>query len=172
MSRLPQIRVPSPRAVWVGMLFAMLLPFTACERNVKPGQIGGTAPDFTVADTDHTVKLSSFRGKIVVLNFWASWCIPCVEEMPSLQTLQEKLPNVQVLAVSTDEDGAAYKRFLDEHRILFLTVRDAQQKSNALYGSLRFPETYIIDRKGVIRRKLIGAQDWASPEMITYLSKL
>jgi thiol-disulfide isomerase/thioredoxin len=107
-----------------------------------------------------------------VLNFWASWCAPCLEELPTLEALQQQLPAVQILAISTDDDPAAYQRFLVDHGVTLLTVRDAAQHSNSLYGTFRYPETYVIDKSGIIRRKFIGPQDWTSPEIVNYLKKL
>jgi len=120
------------------------------------------------------VTLSQLRGQVVVLNFWATWCPPCVEETPSLLQMQQRLKDkgVTVLAVSVDADESAYRRFLKDHNVNLLTVRDVDQKSNNLYGTIRFPETYIIDRKGVVRRKFIGAVDWNSPEITDFLTKL
>jgi thiol-disulfide isomerase/thioredoxin len=127
-----------------------------------------------VQDSDRRVALNQFRGKIVVLNFWATWCMPCIEEMPSLVQLQQRLKDrgVTVVAVSVDRDAAAYQRFLHDHRISLLTVRDEEQRSNNLYGTFKFPETYIIDRNGVMRRKFIGAVDWSQPEISEFLTKL
>ena len=132
------------------------------------------APDFTVQDVDRKVTLSQLRGKVVVLKFWASWCPPCVEEMPSLVQMQQRMKDkgVEVLAISVDADGNAYHKFLKDHGVDLLTVRDADQKSNDLYGTFKFPETYIIDRQGVLRRKFIGAVDWNTPEVVDFLSKL
>jgi peroxiredoxin len=79
---------------------------------------------------------------------------------------------VQVLAISTDDDPAAYQRFLVDHGVTLLTVRDAAQRSNSLYGTFRYPETYVIDKSGIIRRKFIGPQDWTSSEIVNYLKKL
>jgi cytochrome c biogenesis protein CcmG/thiol:disulfide interchange protein DsbE len=79
---------------------------------------------------------------------------------------------ILVLAVSVDADESAYRKFLVDHKVDLLAVRDPDQKSNALYGSFKFPETYIIDRQGVVRRKFIGAVDWTSPEVVGYLSQL
>lgn len=125
-------------------------------------------------DADRKVSLGDFRGKILVLNFWATWCPPCVEEMPSLVQLQHRMAdrNVQVLGISVDADADAYHHFLSDHKIDFLTVRDPDQKSNNLYGTFKFPETYIIDRNGILRRKFIGPVDWAQPEIIDFLNKL
>jgi peroxiredoxin len=132
------------------------------------------APDFTVQDADHTVTLSQLKGQIVVLNFWATWCPPCIEEMPSLVQMQQRMKakGVTVLAVSVDADGSAYRQFLKDHNVNLLSVRDPDQKSNGLNGTTKFPETYIIDRSGVIRRKFIGAVDWTEPDVIEYLGKL
>jgi cytochrome c biogenesis protein CcmG, thiol:disulfide interchange protein DsbE len=132
------------------------------------------APDFTVRDSDRTVTLSHLKGQVVVLNFWATWCPPCIEEMPSLVQMQQfmKAKGVTVLAVSVDADENQYRRFLRDHNVSLLTVRDADQKSNELYGTFKFPETYIIDRNGVVRRKFIGAVDWTEPEVIDFLGKL
>ena len=82
------------------------------------------------------------------------------------------LKGVEVLAISVDADQSAYQDFLKEHKVDLLTVRDADQKSNNLYATFKFPETYIIDRDGVLRRKFIGAIDWGTPEIQDYLSKL
>ncbi|MGA7364486.1 MAG: TlpA disulfide reductase family protein [Candidatus Sulfotelmatobacter sp.] len=132
------------------------------------------APDFTVRDSERTVRLSQFKGQVVVLNFWATWCPPCIEEMPSLVQMQERMKSkgVTVLAVSVDVDESNYRRFLRDHNVNLLTVRDADQKSNELYGTFKFPETYVIDRKGIVRRKFIGAVDWTDPEVIDFLGKL
>ncbi len=136
--------------------------------------IGNAAPDFTVTDSERTVALKDLRGKVVVLNFWATWCPPCVEEMPSLVRMQRELKDkgVTVLAVSVDDDARQYHQFLDKNKVDLLTVRDPRQQSNELYGTFKFPETYIIDRQGVLRRKFIGAVDWTKPDVVEYLSKL
>ena len=145
-----------------------------CYGGSRPPRIGTAAPNFTVQDSDRKVTLSDLQGKVVVLNFWATWCPPCVEEMPSLIQMSQKVKDkgVVVLGVSVDVDGDAYHKFLTDHKVDFLTVRDADQKSNNLYGTFKFPETYIIDRGGVVRRKFIGPTDWTSPEIIDFLAKL
>jgi len=118
--------------------------------------------------------LHDLKGKVVVLNFWATWCPPCVEEMPSLVQMQSRLHDngVTVLAVSVDVDENAYKKFLKDHDVDLLSVRDPNQKANSVYGTFKFPETYIIDRQGVVRRKFIGAVNWTQPEIVSYLSKM
>ena len=113
------------------------------------------------------------HGKIIVLNFWTSWCEPCIEEMPSLVQMQKRMaPKVAVLAVSTDHDDRAYHDFLVRYQIDLLTVRDAAERSSHLYGTTGQPETFIIDPDGTIRRKFVGPIDWNSPEIIEYFNKL
>ncbi len=90
--------------------------------------------------------------------------------MQMQQRMQAK--GVTVLAVSVDADEGSYRRFLKDHNVSLLTVRDADQKSNNLYGTFKFPETYIIDRNGIVRRKFIGPVDWNQPDILDYLSKL
>jgi cytochrome c biogenesis protein CcmG/thiol:disulfide interchange protein DsbE len=157
------------------LVAATLLTFAlaACDRGSRPEQVGKPAPDFTVSDSDRTVSLHDYRGKVVVLNFWATWCAPCIEEMPSLMKMQSDLNDkVTVLAVSTDKDESAYRQFLSDRHIHLLTVRDAAQKSNIAYGTTKFPETYIIDKHGAIQRKFIGAVKWTTPDIEKYLSQL
>ena len=143
-----------------------------CDRGSHPEQLGTRAPMFALNDGEHSVDLNKLRGHVVVLNFWASWCPPCLEELPSLEELQRDLPQVQIVAVSIDEDPAAYERFLKKYSVSLLTVRDGDQRSNGMYGTFRPPETYVIDKNGVIRRKFIGPQEWTSPEIVSYLKKL
>jgi len=158
-------------SVLTGLLTVLL---AGCYSGSRPPHIGSNAPDFTVQDSDRKITLSELRGKVVVLNFWATWCAPCVEELPSLVNLQQKMRNkgITVLAVSVDQDESLYRRFVQDHNVNLLTVRDANQKSNNLYGTVKFPETYIIDRNGLMRRKFIGPVDWATPEVVDFLSKL
>lgn len=153
---------------------ALLLSLVGCYSGSRPPRIGTPAPDFTVQDGQTKVTLSQFRGQVVVLNFWATWCPPCVEEMPSLVEMQRRMKakGITVLAVSVDVDESAYHQFVKDHNVNLLTVRDADQKSNSLYGTFKFPETYVIDRNGIMRRKFIGAVDWNDPEVTEFLSKL
>jgi len=146
------------------------MALSGCYSGTHPARIGSNAPDFTVQN----VSPSQFRGQIVVLNFWATWCPPCVEEMPSLVEMQRRMKakGVTVLAVSIDVDDGAYQRFVRDHAPGLLTVRDPEQKSANLYGTHGWPETYIIDRGGVIRRKFIGPVDWTAPDIADFLQKL
>jgi cytochrome c biogenesis protein CcmG, thiol:disulfide interchange protein DsbE len=145
-----------------------------CYRGSRPPRIGTAAPDFTVQDADHKVVLSELHGKVVVLNFWATWCGPCVEEMPSLAQLQQRFRDkgLTIVGISIDVDSNAYHKFLKDYKVDFLTVRDPDQKTANLYGTFKWPETYIIDRNGIVRRKFIGAVEWSQPEIVDFLSKL
>ncbi len=140
-----------------------------CNRGAHPAQTGQVAPDFTLSDGTTTVHLANYRGQVVLLNFWATWCMPCVEEMPSLLALHHEEPNLAIVAVSIDDDPEAYQRFLVRHHVDFTTVRDPSQSAAKLFRTDMWPETYLIDRNGIIRRKFVGAQEWTSPEIVNYL---
>ena len=108
------------------MLLCLYATGTGCNRGAKPNLVGSTAPDFTIQDAQRTISLHDLRGKVVVLNFWATWCPPCIEEMPSLVQMQRQLGDkVTVFAVSTDsdEDAEKYQRFLRERNVQLLTAR-------------------------------------------------
>ena len=147
---------------------------SGCYSGSRPPHVGSPAKEFTVADSDHSVSLNQYRGQVVLVNFWATWCPPCVEELPSLMTLQERMKGrgVVVVGVSIDVDGDAYHRFLKLHNINFVTVRDPEQKVASMYGTSGWPETYIIDRQGVLRRKFVGPVDWNAPDVIAFLSRM
>jgi cytochrome c biogenesis protein CcmG, thiol:disulfide interchange protein DsbE len=143
-----------------------------CDRGEHPGNIGKVAPQFVMTDGTRTVDLSKLRGRVVVLNLWATWCGPCVEELPSLLELQKAMPDLVVVAVSMDQDPDVYRKFLADHHVDVLTVRDEEAKVNALYGTVQVPETYVIDKQGILRRKFIGAQVWTSSEIKGYLQRM
>lgn len=143
-----------------------------CDRGDHPEQLGRPAPLFALNDGQHSVDLRSLRGQVVVLNFWATWCAPCIAEMPSLEALQQQLPEVKVVGVAFDEDAATYREYLQRRPVPFLTVLDESGSAHTSFGTFRPPETYVIDKAGVIRRKFIGAQDWTSPEIVNSLKKL
>ena len=150
------------------LILALLLPLallSACNRGAHPAQTGKPAPDFTVSDGTTTVHLASYRGRVVLVNFWASWCEPCVEELPSLLQLHHEQPDLAILAVSIDDDPAAYSSFHRSQHMDLITVRDPAQSAAKLFHTDMWPETYVIDRKGIIRRKFVGPQEWTSPEI-------
>ena len=168
--------------LFILLLAGATIASSGCYHGSRPSDIGKQAPNFTVKDADHAVSLDQYRGKIVVLNFWASWCAPCVEELPSLEQIQAdfKDKGVVVVGVSVDDSADDYHKFLKDHNVNFVTVRDPGTQSTrgvdapvaTLYGTYKFPETYIIDRNGVIRRKIIGATNWNQQDMVEYLSRL
>jgi thiol-disulfide isomerase/thioredoxin len=149
-----------------------VLLVAGCDRGDHPGNIGKAAPQFVMSDGTRTVDLSKLRGRVVLLNLWATYCAPCIEELPSLLALQKKMPDVAVVAVSMDQDPDVYRKFLVDHHVDVLTVRDEEMKVNALYGTVQIPETYVIDRQGILRRKFVGSQDWTKPEIMEFLRKM
>ncbi|MEO6815521.1 MAG: TlpA disulfide reductase family protein [Edaphobacter sp.] len=159
------------RKVWAGVVLGMLL-VAGCDRGSHPHQLGTPAPEFKVSDGVQTINLSKYRGHTVILNLWATWCPPCLDELPTLIQLQQKMPNVVVIAISEDQDDAVYRNFLVQHHINFLTVRDPSMRINKLYGTVQIPESYVIDKNGMIRRKFVSEQDWTSPEILGYLKNL
>jgi peroxiredoxin len=160
-----------PRSsVWLLLLPLFLL--AACDRTPRPPLVDRPAPEFSVQDSGRTVALKDLRGKVVVVNFWATWCPPCVEEIPSLVAMQAQMKDkVTVFAVSMDEDEEAYRQFLVEHKVDLLTLRDPSRKSALLYGTVKYPESYIIDPNGVVRRKYVGPVDWTQPAVLEYLAR-
>jgi cytochrome c biogenesis protein CcmG, thiol:disulfide interchange protein DsbE len=160
------------RSLSLSILILCAFIATACDRGDHPARIGYAAPSFTVADGANTVSLDNLRGHVVILNFWATWCIPCIQEVPSLVELHRRMPQLDIVAISQDEDAGPYARFLADNHVNFITVRDPSARTPKLYGTVKIPETYVIDAKGVLRRKFVSAQNWTNPEIMDYLGKL
>ncbi len=136
---------------------------------------GDRAPNFSVTtDAGRKISRSDFGGKILVLNFWATWCPPCVDEIPSLEEFHRQLAGsgVVVLAVSVDQNGDQYSRFLQRAGITFQTARDPDAVVSSRYGTFKYPESYVIDQKGKVVQKIIGATNWTDPRMINYIRSL
>lgn len=131
--------------------------------------VGDSAPDFAIkADDGRTITAANFGGRLLVLNFWATWCQPCVEEVPSLDQFAKEMAGsgVVVLGVSMDTNAQKYRDFLARTHVSFLTARDPDAKISADYGTFKYPESYIIDAKGKVVQKIIGATDWTDGSMV------
>jgi cytochrome c biogenesis protein CcmG/thiol:disulfide interchange protein DsbE len=131
--------------------------------------VGDSAPDFTItSDNGRTITAANFGGKLLVLNFWATWCQPCVEEVPSLDQFAREMAGsgVVVLGVSMDTNPKIYKDFLSRSQISFLTARDPAAKISADYGTFKYPESYIIDARGKVVQKIVGATNWTDGNMV------
>ena len=131
-------------------------------------RVGDEAPNFRLRDLDgNLTSLSQFRGKVVLLNFWATWCGPCRVEMPAMEQLYRAFPRreFQILAVSTDVQGAAVTRpFQQKTGLTFPILHDTDMQIGLTYGARSLPMTLMVDRQGVVRQKIFGARDWDSPE--------
>jgi thiol-disulfide isomerase/thioredoxin len=163
-------------AAAAGIILVFALP---SYRQGEASIAGTTARDFPLELAGKPTHLSNLRGKVVILNFWASWCPPCVEEAPSLNRLQKYVGsrNGVIVGVAADEDPAAFQKFLRDQGVVFPTYRDPASKDQrspiaVSYGTVMIPETYVIDRHGKITRKFIGFQQWDSPDMLAYFDTL
>jgi peroxiredoxin len=134
------------------------------------------APDFALPDLDGNVRhLSAFRGKVVLLNFWATWCPPCRTEMPSMETLYQayKDQGFELLAVSSDVQGAAIVRpFMQKYRLSFPSLLDTARRVNGMYGVRSIPTSYLLDRQGRVVSREVGARNWANVEARALIASL
>ncbi len=138
-------------------------------------EVGQAAPDFTVpAFPTGQVRLRDRRGRVVLVNFWATWCPPCVDESPSLQKFAEQMRNqgVEVIGISVDQDPATLQKFIDRLHLTFTIGRDPHQELAQRYGTFKYPETYIVDRDGGVAEKIIGPIDWQDPRVIAFVRGL
>ena len=137
---------------------------------------GVPAPSFTLPGLDgKMVSLADYKGKVVLLNIWATWCPPCVEEMPSMEKLHQELKGetLEILAVSIDVSGAnTVIPFMKKHKLSFPALTDTNGAIKNLYKTTGVPESFIIDKDGVIVEKIIGPRDWATPGAISYFRSL
>lgn len=138
--------------------------------------VGLQAPEFSLPGLDgRMISLSDYRGKVVVVNVWATWCPPCVDEMPSLEKLyqQFKAENFTILAVSIDTAGAAaVAPFMKKHGLTFPVLLDTKLSIRTTYRTTGVPETFIVNQQGILVKKVIGPQDWAAPEVLRYIRQL
>ncbi|MGA8530360.1 MAG: TlpA disulfide reductase family protein [Acidobacteriaceae bacterium] len=174
-TRPSRYRLSAVRCLLLCGLWPLACGLVSCNNTSRPAQVGEHAPKIAIHEGAQTVTLRQYekQGKVVVLNFWASWCAPCLEEFPSLIQLQKDMPNIAVVAVAFDTDEPAYREYLmDNHIDGITTIVDLDNQSSNAFDTTRPPETYIIDTHGIIRRKFIGPQNWTNPEILNYLKNL
>ena len=162
-------------------LFSASLALAGSDRPIPlaPGGavVGAVAPDITVYDLKgNSISLSSLRGKVVFLNFWATWCPPCRAELPSIDRLYEVFggnPDFVLLAVNGEPEGRdTVPRFLKEDPHPFPIYLDPDGSAQQRYGVTGYPETYLIGRDGVIVGKEIGSNDWSSVSVLKLVASL
>jgi peroxiredoxin len=151
--------------------------FGACLA-LEPEPHQTKAPDFHLPDLDgKKQRLSEHRGKVVLLSFWATWCPPCVEELPSMARLQQAMTGQEfrLLTVSVDDSAGDVKKFFDRHEGIIDPVPVLMDPSRTIpksYGTEKFPESYLIDRKGLVRYRFINKRDWSSPTALACIRSL
>lgn len=165
-----------------GLGVAALIAFGATKylrKELFPVVVGSKAPDFTAVTLDtipREKRLSDHRGQVVLINVWATWCLPCRVEMPSIEALHQAYAprGFKVLAVSIDDPGhgETIRRFVEQYKLTFEVLHDPQKKILDLYDVTGYPETFVIGRDGVIRKKLMSATDWNSPDHRALVERL
>jgi len=169
--------------LWLLPALALLLVFVYGFLTREPADSGDTAPrigkplaDFTLPDMQgHAVQLAALRGKVVFVNVWATWCPPCIEEMPTIQQLYERLHGrgLEVLAVSLDALGAqVVEPFMQSRRLSFPTLLDTKNFVQRLYRTTGVPESFIVDKRGILVDKVVGPRDWAHPQLLAQFERL
>ena len=152
---------------------------TPAEATAAPGHFDGddvSAPDFTLPSLDGSdVSLSDYRGKWVFVNFWATWCGPCVVEMPMMNNLYKELngEGLEMVAISIDKkDVADVQAFVDEHKLVFTVLHDKESSLSSIYGLTSLPLSYVISPEGKVVAQAHGAREWDNPQMVQYIRDL
>jgi len=163
--------------IGVGILVLLQNKDSFFNLSGKPRLVKGVpAPNFTLPGLDgQMISLADYKGKVVFLNIWAAWCPPCVEEMPSMEKLYQELKgeDFEILAVSIDVFGAKEViPFMKKHTLSFPALTDTKGTIKSLYQTTGVPESFIIDKKGIIVEKVIGPRDWATPGAFRYFRNL
>ncbi len=143
----------------------------------EPLTVGKVAPDFALPDLqDRTIRLSDFRGKVVFLNFWATWCQPCKEEMPSMEVLYKTFERDGLVVLAVSIDRVTTKQnippFVNSMNLTFPVLVDSWGQTDKRYKLMGVPETYIIDQEGVLREKVIGPRDWTRLDNLQEVARL
>jgi cytochrome c biogenesis protein CcmG, thiol:disulfide interchange protein DsbE len=157
------------------LVFAIYMPLHGPMSAIGDVQVGDRAPTFSItADDGQVYTQSKYRGKVLILNFWATWCPPCREELPSLDALQRALgpKGLVVLAVSVDKDEKQYRDFLAANKVAMTTARNPTQEINREYGTVQFPESYIIDQNGKVVEKIVSSTNWMDERMVSHVQSL
>ncbi|HXW54671.1 MAG TPA: TlpA disulfide reductase family protein [Candidatus Cybelea sp.] len=169
------------RKVKTGIALAFLAALVAAfahpdYRQGEPSIHGTPEHDFALTLDGKPTRLSDLRGRVVLVNFWASWCPPCRDEAPSLNELEQHMAPLGGMVLGIDpgveEDEVSYRGFLETFHIDFPTYLDPSKQIALSYGTTMYPESYVIDRQGRIDRKIVGEQDWTSPAMLVYFDSV
>ncbi len=156
------------RRLWLlaaGVAALVLLALYFADPVPDPLRPGARAPEFELARLEGgTAELAALRGKVVLINFWATWCRPCLEEMPAMQRLYDALDgkNFELLAISVDEDADQVAPFRDRLRLGFPILLDPEQRVARAYQTFRYPESYLVDPEGMIVSRYVGPREWDS----------
>jgi peroxiredoxin len=159
-----------------GILLIALGAALYYQQHQAQERAGFPAPDFTLRDlSGQAHRLADFRGKVVFLNIWATWCPPCRMEMPSMERLYRRLQGKDfvMLAVSEDEDGyRTVQPFVEQMGLTFPVLLDEKGIVPQRYGVTGYPETFVIDRDGEVIQHTIGPEDWQSEQVLDYFVRL
>jgi peroxiredoxin len=162
-------------ALGLALLAALGFIVASPQREAAPIAVGLAAPEFAVPRLGGgELSLRALRGKVVLVNLWATWCAPCEQEMPAMQRLYAKLAprGFELVAISVDEDARAVERFRDRLGLTFPIGLDAQRDAAERYQSFRYPESFLVDREGVLVARYIGERDWDAPEYVNRIARL
>jgi cytochrome c biogenesis protein CcmG, thiol:disulfide interchange protein DsbE len=136
---------------------------------------GSTVPDWSFSNRQgRSLSFGQLRGKVLLINFWATWCPPCLEELPSLDSLRQTIASQPILlfAFSADTSWEPIDKLMSPNGYGITVYADFQRTLATRFGTLKYPETYIVDKKGIIRLKVIGPTNWMAPEIRSFLWKL
>jgi thiol-disulfide isomerase/thioredoxin len=148
---------------------------TRQDRRLEPWRGNPQPPSLALPDLAGEMHdLADYRGDVVLINFWASWCPPCVHEMPSMQRLENALGDgpFRILAVNLGEDENTVVEFLERIQVDFTILMDPANQAVRTWNVLAYPTSYVIDRSGSVRYALFGAIEWMEPEVIAVFEEL